>query len=65
MMDRKCKHETLRFENGGYYIVCDRCLVLWIAIKDRTTTEFDPDRATDDLSGDELRIDLTAGVARR
>jgi hypothetical protein len=65
MMDRKCKHETLRFGSGGYYVFCDRCLVRWGRLKGGTSTELDPDRASDGLTEDELRIDLTAPVARR
>lgn len=28
-----CKHPSLCFEDGGYYVVCDFCRVRWVAIK--------------------------------
>lgn len=25
-----CRHETLRFASGDYYIICERCLGYWV-----------------------------------
>ena len=61
MTDPKCKHETLRFGSGGYYVFCETCHVRWVAIKGGPDdTELDRDRAGDGLTADELRIDWPA-----
>ena len=30
-MNKPCKHETLTFWSGGYYIACKHCKKMWVA----------------------------------
>ena len=38
-----CKHLSLRFGSGGFYVFCDECNVAWVAVKKGGTGDRDLD----------------------
>lgn len=54
-----CKHPTLRFHSGGYYVECKECKAWWVAIKGAHTSDQDLDhtRGSDGLFAHDERID--------
>jgi hypothetical protein len=58
-----CKHTTLYFASGGYYVCCGSCPMHWIAVKDDGAYNY----AAGDhqLDGKDLRVETeSVSVAR-
>jgi hypothetical protein len=52
-----CKHETLRFLSGGYYVACEQCSARWVAIHNKggPDTDLDHSRKAEGTRG--VRVD--------
>lgn len=57
-----CKHRTLFFGSGGYYVICSLCSCTWVA-KDPMVETDTPDKnyasSAVELTNDDLRIEPT------
>jgi len=51
LMKMVCKHQTLFFGSGGYYIICAECSYMWVAK--------DPMSQMDEPAKDFQRLELT------
>lgn len=54
----KCRHNTLRFGSGGFYVMCADCWQTWVALKTGRVNdaELDYERGGDRLFGTDLRV---------
>jgi hypothetical protein len=61
-MTDKCRHPTLIFHSGGYYVQCKDCKVMWVAIKNGMTSDQDIDhsRGGDNLYAHDERSEKKA-----
>lgn len=53
---RTCKHSTLRFGSGAYYVSCEGCTRRWVAITGPKDTDIDYDAGADQVCGETRSI---------
>jgi len=60
LIKSRCRHKTLFFGSGGYYLICAECSAMWVA-KDPMNDEPDKNFERINLNNKDVRIDPNHG----